>query len=470
MDSKDLRALMEGYSAVYNEELRDDLENISLDEDLSFVDDLSDNELVQIMEEIILDEEVTLQECLDAFDAQILSEESEMERMNRLMNKRTREKKAAAATAKREKSAERERVGRKHAVKRLQVAATRAGRNIADKAKAAGSKAKTLGAGAVSAAAGGAAKVGGKLKSAKEKITGLVKKVGSAVKAGASAAKKEFSGQSAREAQARTTGREMRRAARKQVAASKAKDTSAFSGGTSTKSNRPPQVTVGKREKAGGTQPSEPSRPAPNTERIAKAKAKLKRQASGTRGGVRFVTPSGQAAPTAMRSGSGSPQERGKKAKQFAKKAGLADHYVYLLDAIFEDMFIEGYVSDYDTAYNVVESLSENDLFDILESYGSYLAEEVETLNLFDVVLEHLLDEGYADTEEAAIKIMANMSEDWRNDILEETKRTEYLQKKFNKENKKKSGSAHTYIPGKQNTGQALYKARESERQMRGER
>jgi len=93
-----------------------------------------------------------------------------------------------------------------------------------------------------------------------------------------------------------------------------------------------------------------------------------------------------------------------------------------------------------------------------------------ESFDFYDVILSHLLDEGYADTNEAAIAIMTNMSEEWRESIVEETKRTEYLQKKFNKENQKKSGSAHTYIPGKQNTGQALYKARESERQMRGER
>ena len=37
----------------------------------------------------------------------------------------------------------------------------------------------------------------------------------------------------------------------------------------------------------------------------------------------------------------------------------------------------------------------------------------------FDVVLGHLIDEGYADTEEAALKIMANMSEEWRESIVE---------------------------------------------------
>jgi len=39
----------------------------------------------------------------------------------------------------------------------------------------------------------------------------------------------------------------------------------------------------------------------------------------------------------------------------------------------------------------------------------------------FDVIKGHLLDEGYADTEEAALTIMANMSEEWIESIVEET-------------------------------------------------
>jgi hypothetical protein len=93
-----------------------------------------------------------------------------------------------------------------------------------------------------------------------------------------------------------------------------------------------------------------------------------------------------------------------------------------------------------------------------------------EETDLFDYLLEYLVAEGYADTNAAAIAIMSNMSEEWKQSIVEETKRTEYLQKKFDAENKAKSGSAHTYIPGKQNTGSALYKARQSERQMKGDK
>jgi len=37
----------------------------------------------------------------------------------------------------------------------------------------------------------------------------------------------------------------------------------------------------------------------------------------------------------------------------------------------------------------------------------------------FDTILEHLVSEGYADTNEAALAIMANMSEEWRESIVE---------------------------------------------------
>ena len=42
-----------------------------------------------------------------------------------------------------------------------------------------------------------------------------------------------------------------------------------------------------------------------------------------------------------------------------------------------------------------------------------------ESFDLFDYILEHLVAEGYADTNEAAIAIMANMSEEWRQSIVE---------------------------------------------------
>ena len=44
-----------------------------------------------------------------------------------------------------------------------------------------------------------------------------------------------------------------------------------------------------------------------------------------------------------------------------------------------------------------------------------------EEYDLYDIILSHLIDEGYADTNESALVIMANMSEEWRESIVEAT-------------------------------------------------
>ena len=41
-----------------------------------------------------------------------------------------------------------------------------------------------------------------------------------------------------------------------------------------------------------------------------------------------------------------------------------------------------------------------------------------EQIDLYDIILSHLLDEGYAETPEAAEAIMVNMSEEWRESII----------------------------------------------------
>ena len=43
-----------------------------------------------------------------------------------------------------------------------------------------------------------------------------------------------------------------------------------------------------------------------------------------------------------------------------------------------------------------------------------------EETDIFDAVLEHLVAEGYADTNQAALAIMANMSEEWKQSIIED--------------------------------------------------
>ena len=67
--------------------------------------------------------------------------------------------------------------------------------------------------------------------------------------------------------------------------------------------------------------------------------------------------------------------------------------------------------------------------------------------DMFDLVKGHLLDEGYADTEEAAIKIMANMSEEWRESILDEaSRRDEFTRAAIARSSGRKGGI--TFEPG----------------------
>ena len=52
----------------------------------------------------------------------------------------------------------------------------------------------------------------------------------------------------------------------------------------------------------------------------------------------------------------------------------------------------------------------------IINGVSDALGEQVD---LYDIILSHLLDEGYAETPEAAESIMVNMSEEWRESICE---------------------------------------------------
>jgi hypothetical protein len=58
-----------------------------------------------------------------------------------------------------------------------------------------------------------------------------------------------------------------------------------------------------------------------------------------------------------------------------------------------------------------------------------------EETDLYDTILSHLLDEGYAETPEAAEAIMVNMSEAWREDIMEKSDDT-YLEPNWKKRKK----------------------------------
>ena len=71
-----------------------------------------------------------------------------------------------------------------------------------------------------------------------------------------------------------------------------------------------------------------------------------------------------------------------------------------------------------------LSSYTWNEMYDICLNEIQQLDEPASTneeTDLYDIILSYLLDEGYAETQEQAEVIMVNMSEDWREDIVEKT-------------------------------------------------
>ena len=86
----------------------------------------------------------------------------------------------------------------------------------------------------------------------------------------------------------------------------------------------------------------------------------------------------------------------------------------------------------------------------------------LEESDIFDIIKGHLIDEGFAETEEAALAIMSNMSEEWRQSIVEgpalqNTIKT--LETRRDQMDKNSPGSSNLSSGGKQSVGAALSKA-----------
>jgi hypothetical protein len=79
-----------------------------------------------------------------------------------------------------------------------------------------------------------------------------------------------------------------------------------------------------------------------------------------------------------------------------------------------------------------------------------------EEVDLFDAILEHLVSEGYADTNESALAIMANMSEEWRQDIMEISDRKVAAVGRRRQANVDKAMSSDEYISDKPGATQKL--------------
>jgi len=304
MDSKELRGLCEAYTAVYDEDLRDELEEMS--DEFAGIENLSDEEIDAIVEETIdemLDEGYDFDEVEEIFE-EVLSEAARMDRAAaRREYMRSSEKaagearKRGAAVVKKEKRAEK--IAQvKGAVKSALAKAKQAAKSGVAKAKEAGKEAKfrvvdkPVAAYATKRKLHPAAGMAARSKDP-EKRRGLRAKVASDIK-----------------------GRIKQKIAKAQVGA------------------------YGAARKAG--------------QAVSDVAGRAKQSAKNL----------------AARAGRGAKSAVGKAARSVATGAGKV---------------------------------------------ASKLGEDVD---VYDIVLEHLIENGYAESYEAAEKIMVNMSEEWRDEIL----------------------------------------------------
>lgn len=388
--------LYEAYSAVYNAEVE-----IELTEDLAFIDELSDNELDQVMEEI-LSEGIELSECFEVFD-EVLSEAKVTVGAgygkDGVEPRKVKTGSAKVTTGQGSVMAARERVAARKAQRRAERV-----ERVKSSAKRAAEKVKTTAAGAASAAAGGASeagrkakegakKVGGKLAAAKEKLKGFIKSGRKAVASGLRkvASKVEPKEEPKTERQPKPYRGE----------------------GAGRKETVGKQVKTAAKEKIRST--------TYRGQGVGRKEAASSGGVSSRGGSIGSEGSKGKALPPVGKTKSGkdlSPQQRGMQtAAQNARLAKrLGEDFDTLAEMILEDLISEGYAETFEEAFTVLESFSDYEVGEIVEGY---LTEETEKVDFYDVVLEYLLDEGYAETKEAATVIMANMSEEWRKEILE---------------------------------------------------
>ena len=66
------------------------------------------------------------------------------------------------------------------------------------------------------------------------------------------------------------------------------------------------------------------------------------------------------------------------------------------------------------------QQLKDKDFGGALKTVTGGVRSLMQSYDLYDTILEYLISEGYADTNENALVIMANMSEDWKEEIINE--------------------------------------------------
>ena len=322
MDPKELRGLCEAYTAVYDEDLRDELEEMS--DDFAGIENLSDEEIDAIVEETI---DEMLEEGYDFDEVEEIFEE--------VLSEAARGTDRAAARREYMRSSE---AAAKEARKR--------GAAVVKKEKRAE-----------------------KIAQVKDAVKSALGKAKEAVKSGASKAKsaaRELVDKPAR-----------RYAAGRGLISSKSGKSKLGTGETGQGGIKQKQQTsAGRREVRSAVASDIKGR---IKQKIAKAQVDA--YGAARKAGQAVSDAAGRAKQSAKnlaaRTGRGAKSMVGKAARSVATGAGKV---------------------------------------------ASRLGEDVD---VYDIVLEHLIENGYAESYEAAEKIMVNMSEEWRDEILDEANKVE---------------------------------------------
>lgn len=383
----DYKGLVDAYSAVYNEDLREEI--LHVEEMYEIIDELSDNELDEIVEEVIHEESLDINECVEyieeakvtyGHDTDSPDAERRTHRIERVKSAAKRIGKAAVAKAK-EKAPE-----IKAAAKKMGKAAVAKAKEKAPEIKAAAKKAvkgilskgKELFNKGRSALAKGLRKGSELASKAAAKVEPKEKK--------AERAPKPYRGEGV--GRRETVGKSVKAAAKEAIKA--ARDTKYRGAGA----GRKEAASSGGISSKGGSMGREGSK--------------------------------GTALPAAGRSGgstkAGKVMNKSQRAFRNAAR-GFGEEYEVIAALMLEDIIEKGFAESYEEAYELLEGLTDYEVGEIAENF-EFLAEEIlseeveERDDLFDSILEYLVSEGYADTNENALVIMANMSEDWKNQII----------------------------------------------------
>jgi hypothetical protein len=390
--------LLEAYAAVYNEELREEI--LHAEENYQVLDEFSDNELDEIVEEVILEGSFDIDECVEyieeakvtfGHDTEDPEAKRKAERIERVKGAAKRIGKAVVAKAK-EKAPE------------IKDAAKKAGKAVVSKVR---EKAP-----AVKAAAKKAVK--GILSKGKELFNKGRSALAKGLRKGSELASKAASKVEPKKAQPKAAAPEKEESKR---------EPKTYRGEGSGR-----KEVVGKSIKSAAKEAIKSARD--TTHRgggVGRKETASSGGVSSKSGSIGREGPKGTALPAAGKSGgstkAGKPLNKSQRAFRNAAR-GFGEAYDVIAELMLEDIIDKGLAETYEEAYEIMEGLTDYEVGEIAENF-ELLAEEILTEqvedreDLFDYILEYLVSEGYTDTNENALVIMANMSEEWKEEIIQ---------------------------------------------------